>query len=76
MLNNPDPEMDELYNRQLEFAAMMMKQHGPMAVAAIMMTQALSIYRTTLEEIDYHNMVDTISQNRNQIKKFTPDILP
>jgi alpha-D-ribose 1-methylphosphonate 5-triphosphate synthase subunit PhnI len=76
MLNNPDPEMDELYNRQLEFAAMMMEQHGPMAVAAIMMTQALSIYRTTLEEIDYHNMVDTISQNRNQIKKFTPDILP
>ena len=40
-----------------------------------MMTQALSIYRTTLDEIDYHNMVDTISKNRDQIKKFTPDIL-
>jgi hypothetical protein len=75
MLNHTDPEMDELYHRQLEFASMMMEKHGAMAVAAIMMTQALSIYRTTLDEIDYHNMVDTISQNRNQIKKFTPDIL-
>jgi purine-nucleoside phosphorylase len=75
MLNYNDPEMEELYNRQLEFAAVMMEKHGAMAVAAIMMTQALSIYRTSLDEIDYHNMVDTISQNRNQIKKFTPDIL-
>jgi purine-nucleoside phosphorylase len=75
MLNYNDPGMEELYNRQLEFAAVMMEKHGAMAVAAIMMTQALSIYRTSLDEIDYHNMVDTISQNRNQIKKFTPDIL-
>jgi alpha-D-ribose 1-methylphosphonate 5-triphosphate synthase subunit PhnI len=70
MLNNLDPELESLYNRQLEFASIMMEQHGAMAVAAIMMTQALSIYRTTLDEIDYHNMVDNIS------RKFTPDILP
>jgi hypothetical protein len=75
MLNYNDPEMDELYHRQLEFASMMMEQHGAMAVAAIMMTQALSIYRTALDELDYHNMVDTISKNRDQIKKLTPDIL-
>jgi hypothetical protein len=75
MLKYNDPEMDELYHRQLEFASMMMEQHGAMAVAAIMMTQALSIYRTALDELDYHNMVDTISKNRDQIKKLTPDIL-
>ena len=75
MLNYNDPGMDELYHRQLEFASMMMEQHGAMAVAAIMMTQALSIYRTALDELDYHNMVDTISKNRDQIKKLTPDIL-
>lgn len=75
MINNLDPEIEDLYNRQLEFASIMMEEHGAMAVAAIMMTQALSIYRTSLDEIDYHNMVDTISRNRDQIKKFTPDIL-
>ena len=75
MLNYNDPEMDELYHRQLEFASAMMSKHGAMAVAAIMMTQALSIYRTALDELDYHNMVDTISKNRDQIKKLTPDIL-
>jgi hypothetical protein len=40
-----------------------------------MMTQALSIYRTSLDEIDYNNMVDNISSSRNQVKKFIPDIL-
>lgn len=75
MLNNTDPELQELYNKQLEFASIMMEEHGAMAVAAIMLSQALSIYRTALDEIDYHKMVDSISSSRNQIKKFTPDIL-
>jgi hypothetical protein len=75
MLNNTDPELQELYNRQLEFAAMLMDEYGAMQVAAIMMSQALSIYRTGLDEIDYHKMVDSISSSRDQIKKFTPDIL-
>jgi hypothetical protein len=75
MINNLDPDMEDLYNRQLEFASIMMEEHSAMAVAAIMMTQALSIYRTALDELDYHNMVDNISKNRDQIKKLTPDIL-
>jgi hypothetical protein len=70
-----DPDLQELYNKQLEFASEMMEKHGPLPVAAIMMTQALSIYRTSLEEIEYHNMVDAISTSRDQIKRFTPDIL-
>jgi len=70
-----DPDLQELYNKQLEFASEMMGKHGPLPVAAIMMTQALSIYRTSLEEIEYHNMVDAISASRDQIKRFTPDIL-
>jgi hypothetical protein len=75
MLNNTDPDLQELYNKQLEFTAIMMEEYGAMQMAAIMISQALSIYRTGLDEIDYHKMVDSISASRDQIKKFTPDIL-
>ena len=67
--------LNELYNSYLEFTSEMVEQFGPMEVAAIMMTQALSIYRTSLDEIDYNNMVDNISSSRDKVKKFIPDIL-
>jgi hypothetical protein len=70
-----DDNLQELYNISLEFASEMIEQYGPMELAAIMMTQALSIYKTTLSEIEYNQMVDSISASRSQVKKFIPDIL-
>jgi hypothetical protein len=67
--------LNELYDSYLEFTSEMVERFGPMEVAAIMMTQALSIYRTSLDEIDYNNMVDNISSSRDKVKKFIPDIL-
>jgi hypothetical protein len=67
--------LHELYNSYLEFTSEMVEQYGAMEVAAIMMTQALSIYRTSLDEIEYNNMVDNISSSRDKVKKFIPDIL-
>ena len=67
--------LQNLYGSYLEFTSEMVEQYGAMEVAAIMMTQSLSIYRTSLDEIDYNNMVDNISSSRNKVKKFIPDIL-
>ena len=53
----------------------MVGQYDPMEVAAIMMTQALSIYKTSLDEVAYNKMVDSISASRSQVHKFTPTIL-
>lgn len=49
--------------------------YDPMAIAAIMMTQALSIYKTAMSQEDYNRMVDSISANRNQVKTFERPIL-
>jgi hypothetical protein len=38
-----DNQLQELYDNYLEFTQQMCSDHNPMAVAAIMMTQALSI---------------------------------
>ena len=67
--------LHSLYNQYLEFTSTMVQEHGGMEVAAIMMTQALSIYKTSLDEIDYNKMVDSISASRSQVHKFTPTIL-
>ena len=50
--------LHDLYSQYLEFTSMMVQDHGGMEVAAIMMAQALSIYKTSLDEIDYNKMVD------------------
>ena len=47
---------------------------NPMSVAAVMMTTALRIYRTSLSDDDYNKMMDYLSEVRNNIEKYpTPD---
>ena len=70
-----DNNLQDIYNTYLEFTSEMVEQFGAMEVAAIMMAQALSIYRTSLGELDYNKMVDSISASRSQVQKFTPSIL-
>jgi hypothetical protein len=67
--------LQDLYNQYLEFTNTMVQEYGGIEVAAIMMAQALSIYKTGLDEIDYNKMVDSISASRSQVQKFTPTIL-
>ena len=66
-----EDKLQHIYNQCLEFTSHMVEQYGGMEVAAIMMTQALSIYRTTLKEEDYNKMVDSISDSRDKVQTFT-----
>jgi hypothetical protein len=65
-----DDKLQLLYSNFLEFTDHMCVEHSPMEVAAIMMTQALSLYRTNMNEDEYHQMVDMISASRTQVKTF------
>ena len=71
-----DDKLQDLYNSFLEFADQMCSEYGPMEVAAIMMTQALSLYRTSMDEDEYNQMVDVISASRTQVKTFGGSLLP
>jgi hypothetical protein len=70
-----DEKLQELYNKQLMFTDAMAGEYGALEVAAIMMTQALSLYRSALDEEDYNSMVDNISASRNKVHKFEPKFL-
>lgn len=63
-------KLQQLYDNYLEFTDHMVGVHGSNQVAAVMIAQALSIYRSTLDEQDYHQMVDAISASRTQIHSF------
>ena len=70
----PSDKLQQLYDNYLEFTDHMVGIHGSMEVAAVMMTQALSIYRSAMDPEDYDRMVDSISASRFQVKTF--DRLP
>jgi hypothetical protein len=67
---NKDNSLNRLYESYLEYTDHMVGEYGAMEVAAIMMTQALSIYRSALDEDSYDRMVDAISSNRHSVKTF------
>lgn len=68
MLSNQ--KLQKLYEQYFEFTDHMVSQYDPSAVAAIMLTQALSIYRTTMSEQDYNQMIDSISAKRDKVQIF------
>jgi hypothetical protein len=70
-----DEKLQRLYDNFLEFADHMCVEHGPMEVAAIMMAQALTIYKSALSEDDYNKMVDNISASRSKVKTFSKPVL-
>ena len=73
--NEATDQLENLYQDYWSFhASMIGKDHSPLAIAAILMTQALSIYKTILEEDEYNSIVDSISDKRDRVTKLTPDM--
>ena len=62
--------IEDLYSKYLQFTSVMMEDYKDIEIAGIMITQALSMYRTVLEEEDYQRMVKSIYERRNDVKTF------
>jgi len=68
MKNTTPGSPEELYSKYMAFNAVMLENHKPLEIAAILATQALSIYRTVLSEEDYEKIVDKISNMRDRVQ--------
>jgi hypothetical protein len=66
-----DDQLQELYDKYLDFTVSVIADGNTLSVAAIMMAQALSIYKTAMNDEEYNAMVDNISASRDQVKQFT-----
>jgi hypothetical protein len=73
--NESNDQLEDLYQDYWAFhASMIDKDHSPIAIAAILVAQALSIYKTVLEEDEYNSIVDSISDKRDKVTKLTSDM--
>jgi len=65
MLENGREE--DLYSKYMAFNRIMLEEYETIEVAAIMIVQALSFYRTIMNEQDYQSMVKSIYDKRDSV---------
>jgi hypothetical protein len=70
---NIDNEIiNDLSQEYWDMHAKMMSEYQPLEVAAILMAHSLTLYKTVLSDDGYNEMVDSVSNLRNQIKTLNP----
>lgn len=76
-MSSHEDEIEAIYARvQATAAALMTGEQAvrPMAVAGAFAAVALQIYKTALTNEDYNNVIDSISEYRDDVKAFEPFI--
>ena len=68
--NDMNDGLTDLYSKYLAFADEMAVDHTAMEIAAVMMAQAIRIYKTALSEEDFNNIIDVMSVSRQNVKTF------
>jgi hypothetical protein len=65
-----DDQLENLYQNYWTFHASMIDQdHDPIKIAAILVAQAMSIYKTVLSPEEYERMIDSISDSRDKVQQ-------
>jgi hypothetical protein len=66
-----ETNIQEIYDRYMKFTDDMVGEYqSVLEIAAVMLAQSLSIYKTTMDDEDYNRMIDNISEARNKVQKF------
>ncbi len=68
MLDNETEK--ELYYKYMAFNRIMLEEYEALEIAAIMVIQGLSFYRTVMSEEDYQRIVKTIYDKRDSVHTF------
>ena len=70
LTDREDLNLQDLYSKYLQFTGVMLEDYNVLQIAGIMMTQALSLYRTAMPEEEYQLMVKAMYDRRDEIKTF------
>jgi len=71
--NSSNSGLDNLYQEYWIIHDQKLDTHDPLVVAAVLMAQAMTIYKTVLDDTDYNKIVDDISTMRDRVKILTPE---
>lgn len=61
---------DVLYQKYMAFNQIMLEDHDALEVAAIMVIQGLSFYKTVMDDEDYQKIVKAIYDKRDSVNTF------
>jgi len=61
-------DLESLYYKTWMMIDELSKEFDPLAIAGVISTQALTIYKTVLSPEEFEMMVDTISNSRDKIQ--------
>ena len=70
MPKNKEKELQEIYNKIFEQSVKHMKKYEPQMVAGTLMAIAIRLYKTSLSEDGFSEMLQTIMDSEKKIKSY------
>ena len=73
MAKNKEKELQEIYDKIFGQAVRHMKKHEPQMVAGTLMAIAIRLYRTSLSDDGFSQMLQTILDSEDDVKPYGDD---
>ena len=73
MPKNKEKELQDIYNKIFDQAVRHMKKHEPQMVAGTLMAIAIRLYRTSLSDDGFSEMLQTILDSEKSVKSYFDD---
>ena len=70
---NKDKELQEVYNKIFEESVKHMKDYEPQMVAGTLMAIAIRLYKTSLSDDGFSQMLQTILDSEDEIRPYGDD---
>ena len=71
--NKKDKELQDIYNKIFEESVKHMKTYEPQMVAGTLMAIAIRLYKTSLSDDGFHEMLQTVLESEKDVKSFFGD---
>ena len=73
MPKNKEKELQDIYNKIFDQAVRHMKKYEPQMVAGTLMAIAIRLYRTSLSDDGFSEMLQTILDSEKDVKSYFDD---
>ena len=73
MPKNKDKELQDIYNKIFKQAIRHMQKHEPQMVAGTLMAIAIRLYRTSLSDDGFSEMLQTVLDSEDEIRPYGND---
>ena len=69
-MKDKSKELQDIYNKIFDQAVKHMKKHEPQMVAGTLMAIAIRLYKTSLSNDGFHEMLQTVVESEDEVKPY------